>query len=196
MTVIGEQSTSAKSEIRTKCDLWVFSRTSLLSSGLFIQVGTTLFRDSWKRCGTPAEKMFMYPRTQADEGLFCRRRLRVTITHRYGCQLLGGDSCCLTASFGSGQLQLSGWPSFDTAVSSLNRSPQLEGQWSLSAKRSRVHWERRHRTSLQPCPGWIFQRLFRSQLRSVQLVTIESSCWSVERGVGCFWIRRVYGDFQ
>ena len=39
MTVIGEQSTSAKSEIRTKCDLWVFSRTSLLSSGLFIRVG-------------------------------------------------------------------------------------------------------------------------------------------------------------
>ena len=38
---------------------------------------------------------------------------------RYGCQLLGGDSCCLTASFGSGQLQLSGWPSLDTAVSSL-----------------------------------------------------------------------------
>ena len=43
MTVIEEYSTSAKSEIRTKCDIWVFSRTievhvrvtSVTCSGLF-----------------------------------------------------------------------------------------------------------------------------------------------------------------
>ena len=38
MTVIGEQSTSAKSEIRTKCDLLVFSRTLLLFFVFFIQI--------------------------------------------------------------------------------------------------------------------------------------------------------------